>query len=437
MAKSDEQTSLAVSTTTRKKRGVFYGWWIVLAVFPIHLWSSGSFFYGFTAFFNPLIATFGWSYTATSFAVSLRQVESGIAAPAVGFLSDRLGARKIILAGVIWTGLGFILLSFVQSLWSFYVLFVFLSIGFSFCMPVPGYSAVANWFIKKRSTALGVVSAAAGAGGFVVPVIAWLIRQYDWRVALIVLGLAMWIIGIPLSFVIRYRPEPYGYLPDGEEKRPEPARNVALQGKAKTASSAEAEFTVRQALKTRSLWLLALVVGISFASVQAVAVHIMPFLDTVGVPRAAASMVVALMAVSSAVGRLIFGWLGDRWDKKYLLALTFLLQTVGLLIFAYTHSAWQAIVAMALFGPGMGAVVTFRLAIQADYFGRKAFGSIQGLILGLTTMQTIATPVFAGWIYDMRGSYQLAWLILSMLLFVSMMLTLTLKPPIHKAIPQV
>jgi sugar phosphate permease len=189
---------------------IFYGWWVVLATSLIHRWGAGTFFYSFTAFFNPIVDEFGWSYAATSFAASLRSIEGGIASPIVGFASDRFGARRLLFIGSILSGLGFILLSQIHQLWHFYLLFFFLSIGSSLMLPVPGWTAVANWFVKNRGTALGILSASIGFGGILIYFVNWLIGLYGWRFTLIIIGIVMWCIGIPSSLVVRHRPESYG-----------------------------------------------------------------------------------------------------------------------------------------------------------------------------------------------------------------------------------
>ncbi len=129
---------------------VFYGWWIVLSCFIIGLYVSGIVHFGFTAFFEPLIKEFGWSYTQISFAKSLRGLEMSVFAPLLGFLADRYGSRKLILCGTITVGLGLILLSMTQSLAMFYASFLLLSFGAGGCTAVVLMTAVANWFSKRH-----------------------------------------------------------------------------------------------------------------------------------------------------------------------------------------------------------------------------------------------------------------------------------------------
>ena len=411
-----------------RKNGLFYGWWIVLATSLIHFWGSGIFFYSFTAFFNPLVQEFKLSYAATSLASSFRSLESGIAAPIVGFLTDKFGPRRLILTGAVLAGTGFLLLSRINSLWSFYAIFIFLSIGASLMFPLPGWTAVTNWFSRKRGTAMGILVAAIGVSGILIPLVTWLIAQHGWRATFIIAGIGMWVIGIPLSLVVRHRPEQYGYLPDGEERLRKKNETEGRQRQPQLDGEGSG-FGVRQATKTRAFWMLALATTGSNAAVFAVAVHVMPCLISVQMPREVASSIAASLVVSSVAGRIGFGWLGDRIDKRYLLASALLLQTLGLTIFAYTRSVMYAIGFLALFGPGFGGVITLRLAIQGAYFGRKAFGSILGVTHGIQIVGTILSPVFAGWIYDVRGSYQLAWLALAIIAFISIPLVLTLKPP--------
>ena len=249
----------------------------------IHFWEAGVFFYSFTAFFNPLVREFKWSYAATSIAASFRSLESGIAAPAVGFLTDRFGPRRLILIGAVWSGLGFLLLSRINSLWSFCATFFFLSVGVSMMFPLPGWTAVNNWFSRRRGTAMGILVGAMGASGVLIPLVNWLITEYGWRDTFVIAGIGTLIIGLPLSLVVRHRSEQYGYLPDGDER---PGEEIDAQAKQRQPqiNAEDRGFGVRQAAKTRAFWIIALAASVSSAAIHAVAVHVMPYLISVQMP---------------------------------------------------------------------------------------------------------------------------------------------------------
>ncbi len=417
-----------------QNEGIFYGWWIVLAISVIHFWGAGIFVYGFTAFFNPLVEEFQWSYVATSFAVSFRSFESGIAAPIVGFLTDKLGPKRLMLIGAVITGIGCMLLSRISSLWNFYAAFLFLSIGISMILPVPGQTAVVNWFSRKRSTAMGIILAALGGSGALIPLISWLIDHYGWRSTFVIAGVGMWVIGIPFSLMVRHRPEQYGYLPD-ERGRPGEGGEIQERQRQDRLNGEDSGFGVRQATKTQAFWILALVATVAGAANNAVLVHVMPCLISVQVSTETASFIAASLAASSIVGRLGFGWLGDRVDKKCLLGFALLLEALGLIIFAYTRSLAYGIAFTVLFGFGVGGASILRVTIQGDFFGRKAFGSIQGVMHGIHTVGTILSPIFVGWIYDVQASYQFAWLVLGVTVFLSIPLVLVIKHPKEQMLP--
>ena len=409
-------------------RKIFYGWWIVLATSLIHFWGGGTLFYSFTAFFNPIVDEFGWSYAAVSFAASLRSIEGGIASPLVGFAVDRYGTQRLVLLGSILTGFGFILLSQINSLWTFYSIFFFLSVGGSFLFPVVGWTAVVNWFERKRGTALGILSAAVGAGGILIYVVNWLIGLYGWRHALTIIGVGMWVIGIPASRIVKHSPEHSGHFPDGERPAQHPLSNPRKSAPEQTGHAED--FSVRQAIKTKAFWVIALTVTISAAAVHTVTVHIMPYLISVGLIRETASLVASLVVLVSVAGRFGFGWLTNRVNSRYLLAFGVLLQALGLVFLSGAQSPWQIVLFIILFGPGYGGVITLRLTLQAEYFGRKAFGAIQGIVMAIAIVGTMSAPLLTGMYYDLCGNYRLAWLSMAALIFASVPLALRAYPPI-------
>src|SRR5574341_35589 len=387
-----------------EKTGVFFGWWVVFASATIVFLTGGTFFYGFGALFNPIVDEFGWSRAATSFAFSLRSEVGGIAAPAVGFMVDRVGSRRLMILGVALVALGFILLSRVETLWAFYGAVIVIAIGMSATGGPVGMVTIAHWFKRQRGRALAVMTVGAGASGVMVLVLAALMSAFGWRDALVIVAIAQLAICIPLAMSIRNRPEDLGLQPDGDEppwKQDQPTPTKQLPG---------AGLTVREALRTSAFWKVSLAVGLTNLGVIAIVVHQIPFFtDSVGLSKGLAAASVTAMTLLSLLGRLGFGWLADQVDKRFVMAGAFALSGVSLLLFATMYEGWQMAYVLPVFATGFGGGIPVRPAFQAEYFGLRAFGAIQGLAFTIATLGGLLGPVFAGWVYDETESYGLAF----------------------------
>ena len=399
---------------------VFYGWWIVVACFFLGLYKSSVVFYGFTAFMEPLVREFSWTYTQVSFAVSLRGLEMGIFNPLAGFLVDRFGSRKLILIGTFTVGLGLILLSFTQSLFMFYVSFLILAFGAGSCAGVVLMVAVANWFHKKVGLAFGLTASGIGASGLLLPIIVSLIEVYHWRTTLIILGIGMWLLGIPLSLVIRNRPEDYGYRPDGELPGNRPS-NPEME---KPVS----EIAFKEVLRERNFLYLNVAEFIRHILVAAVVLHVMPYLASIGISRMNAGLLAAGIPLFSIIGRFGFGWLGDLYNKRYVYAISFLLMGAGMLAFCYAEVGFFAFLFLLLFSPGFGGSMVLRGVIVREYFGRTDFGKIVGIIMGFGSIGGILGPTLAGWVFDTQGSYSSIWLIFGGLMIPTAWMVLKIAP---------
>jgi MFS family permease len=398
---------------------IFYGWWIVIACSLINLYVGGIVFFGFTAFFQPIREEFGWSYTQISLAASLRGLENSIFSPLAGFLVDRVGPRRLMLWGAITVGFGLILLSLTQSLAMFYACFMLIGFGAGGCTAVVTMTAVANWFRRRIGLALGVLGSGIGAGGSVVLLIVVLIDLYQWRSTLIILGLGMWALGIPLSLVVRNRPEHYGYRPDGEVSSPS-VQSEEIQEKG-------VEIGLREALKMRSFLYLNMAEVIRVMTLMAVFTHVMPYLTSVGIPRATAGLVAGSIPLIGIIGRFGLGWLGDVFDKRYVMAVAIGLISLGLLAFSYMHVRWAIVPFLLLFPIGHGGSMVVRGSILREYFGRGSFGKMIGVIMGSAAVGGIIGPILAGWVFDAVGSYQPIWLVLCALTGLTTVLIVRIK----------
>ncbi len=394
----------------------FYGWWIVFACFLIAFYVGGTIMYGFTAFFEPIAEETGWSYTQISIAASLRGLEVGILAPVAGFLVDRFGSRKLIFCGTLAIGFALILLSRVNSLTMFYGAFGLLALGMSACASTALMTAVANWFKRDIGKALGIMTCGFGASGILVLFIVYLINLYQWRTTLIILGLGMWLLGIPLSFVIRNKPEQYGYLPDGK---------TSIE-RVPTPKSQDKEVSFKEALRDNNFWRLSIAEAVRMMIAIAVITHVMPYLSSLGVSRSRAVLVATSIPLLSIIGRFGFGWLGDNFDKRYVTAGAYSLCGLGLLAFSYIQTTWL-IFPFLIFFPLSWGSSALRGAIVTEYFGITSFGKIIGVVMGIAAVGSIVGPFLAGWTYDTLGSYHLIWLVFAGISVIPVILMLTMK----------
>lgn len=391
----------------------------------INAFGVGTFFYGFSTFFNPMVEEFGWSRTVMSGAFSLSRTEGGIAGPINGWLTDKFGARKMVLIGVTIAGAGFMMLWLVNSPLSLYLIFgLVLSMGFNLGFMHATSAAVAKWFIKKRGRALSFLITGNGVGGAIfVPLIAWLIIQFGWRWAAVSIGLAMWVFILPLGLIIRSTPEEMGLVPDGQPSRrenqsPEVA-HTPTEDSAGSTPLEEVNLTVREALKTRAFWTYVASMMLRASILSSIVIHQIPHLTDIGVSYQNASNVLGRMVLMSVPGRLLSGWLGDRFNKKVLLFLLCLLQAVGIFIFIHANTPALLWLFVVIYGLGYGGVIPLTVALRADLFGRRNYATIAGITMPLTMIGTVTAPLLAGYLYDTTQSYDLAFYVFIVMIILS------------------
>jgi len=237
---------------------------------------------------------------------------------------------------------------------------------------------------------------------------------------LIIFGLGMWILGIPLSFVIRDKPEQYDYIPDRMSLH-DPMSHLKTKDKG-------SEISFKEALKQRAFLYLNIVELMRHMIVSAVILHVMPYLSSVSIPRSIAGMVAAALPLISIVGRFGFGWFGDLFDKRYMIAVTFCLTGVGLLAFCYVQQGWFVLIFILAFSLGWGGSMVLTRTIVREYFGRDSFGRMLGITMGSGSIGGIIGPTLAGWVFDTLRSYHFIWLVFCGFSGLSVWLILRIKP---------
>jgi len=408
------------------KLNVFYGWWVLLASSALMVYGGGTFFYGLSVFVHPMVQELGWSMVLISGAFSLYRLEAGVAAPLAGYFLDRFGPRNLVRVGALIWGTGCIFLSRVDSVVTFYLAFLLISFGFSFTSgSAIGAPVIGKWFIKKRGLAIGIYIASAGLGGFLIPILSYFIMDYGWRKTLLFLGPMTWIYVLAFSFLLRATPESCGLLPDGVSVVP--AQNASDSKPAVHVQ--ETNYTLGQAFHTQAFWVLTVCFFLFQTTMGALFVHLIPHLITSGIESQTAALVLSVLTIASILGRIGFGWLGDIYPRKYLMILISFLQIASFLLLIQVRQAIQILPFLILYAPSYGGMLALKPAIVGEFFGRISFGTIYGVLQGISLFGGIIGPVAAGLVFDKTGNYGLAFILFAAGSLLSVILFLALKSP--------
>lgn len=419
---------------------IFYGWKMVGAAVGLQFLQAALLNHAFGAYVATLEREFGWSKTALSAGAALQSVEAAVLGPLLGWVVDRFGAQHMIRAGIIVFGIGYLMLSQIETLTGFYVAIVVIAIGSSFCGYFPLTVAVVQWFEKKRARALSAMSMGVALGGVFVPLVAWSMQSYGWRMTAAGSGVFAIALGWPLARLFRRRPEDVGEAIDGEpvdaEHPPvthhpagaaitpvlaasdqEPAAaSTAAAPPPRPAPPPAREFTAAEAMRTGAFWLLSVGHGFALLVVSAVNVHAIAHMNTgLGYSLAQASLFITLMTAAQG-GGILLGWaIGDRFDKRKVAAGCMLMHAAGLLMLTFATGSVFLVAFSLLHGVAWGLRGPFMQAIRADYFGRKAIGMILGISAAFIAIGQIAGPMVAGSLADLTGDYRIGFTLLAVI----------------------
>lgn len=387
-------------------RSGFYGWRIVAVAFGADFIAVGFLFYSFGIFLPWVEADLAASRGEISLALGIANATGALAAPLLGRAVDRFPIRNVMTAGAFAMAAGFALLSRVDALWQVYLLFgTAVGVGAMAMGNLSTGKLVANWFERRRGTALGVATMGISVSGLVMPTIATgLILNLGWRGGFLAYAAGTLLLVLPPVWaVVVNRPEDRGLRPDG---LPPPEPRAGGGG-----PPPEAEWRSRDVLRAPGFWAIALPFAIAFFATSAVLTHAAPHALDLGVPEYRAAWVLSCMAGAGVAGKVTFGRVADRLGTRAALTLSLGLQCAGVAALLVVERYVLLLPTALLFGFGMGGLVPLQSGMLAEAFGRLSFGKAMGLLRPVQIPLHAAGVPFAGWVYATTGGYGAAFIV--------------------------
>lgn len=406
----------------------FYGWVIVIVVFVAEFLAAGVGTVTVPLFFKPISEEMGWSLTQLTGSVTAQALAGMVVVPIAGIALDRFGARPVMTFGAVVAGFGLLFLTQVQEPWHFWVLYAVVgALGLHEMGQFTGPVVVAKWFVRRRGRAMAIVTSGTTIGGMILaPLMALLMTTQGWREAWGIMGAVILVVMVPiLVMFIRRQPESMGLSPDGD------TAELVSGGAHLSQPKIETVWTLREALRTREIWVLILSMELVSLSATAVVVHTVPFLSfEQGLSTQAVSIVLTLRLFSATLSRFFWGFLMERVPVHLCLSVGFFFRAVGpisLIMFPYPFN----VIALLISNIPGGAMAVLQPLAFANYYGRRFFGTIQGTIRPILAIPQLVGPLLIAMVFDRTGSFYAGFFIASVLGFIASGVALLARPPVR------
>jgi sugar phosphate permease len=359
----------------------------------------GIMFYGLPFFYDFWITEFGWTRATVTSGSAFGKVIIG---PIFGFIAgwfiDRFGPRRLMLTGITMGGVALIGLSFMTTLWQFYLFYLFNALGYLFGGPLPNQVLISRWFDKARGRIMGIAYLGIGIGGMLVPQIAKALNmQFGWRSGLMSLGIFMIAIAFPMAWFVKENPEG-SQVPTKQEQSKIPFSDI---------------------LKRRAFYLLLIGSMCSIGAVSGTSQNLKLFLSIdLKYSQQEAANVLSIVLGASIVGRLVMGWLADRIQKKYVMILIYALVALSIPLLYAVDTLGVIYVFAFIFGMALGGDYMIIPLMAAELFGIKVMGRVMGLVIAADGLGEAFGPMLAAWLRDRSGSYANGFAALIVLAFI-------------------
>ena len=380
---------------TAPRPGIFYGWVIVATALATIALGMGLMF-SLGIFMEPLENALGWSRGQIAQANLYGWMAFGIFSFTFGLLSDRLGTRRVVRMGTAILGCGMLGLSQMSHLWHFYLLYGLLVGGAIGAFTVPLTSMITRWFVKHRGLVVALANCGIGVGGaLIAPLSRSLIMSVGWRATFFFYGLLVWAVVLPMTLLLRDRPQDMGLLPYGETS----AETTAAP------AMAVAPYTFTQVLTIPAFWIIALVHFFCCAAHSGPIFHMVSAVIDAGVDKLAAATVFAVSSFASLFGRIGTGLLVDRLGSKNILVTWLMMQATAVLLYLFVSNFVGFATLGLFFGISYGGVMPLYAVVARDYFGARALGASYGAIFGLSCLGMGLGAWLGGRLFDSFGTY--------------------------------
>lgn len=342
-------------------------------------------------FLDPMATETGWSRSGLSSAMTLNFLVMGVGGFAWGAASDRFGTRIVVLIGAVVLGLGLVLASRATSLIGFQLTYGVLVGVAASAFFAPMIAAVSGWFDENRSLAVSLVSAGMGVAPMTIsPLARWLITAYDWRTAMLLIGLLAWALLLPAALLVRRRVADAG------------SGDAAMPAAGGGGPSVGAAFRSPQFL----------VLGLTFfaccAAHSGPIFHMVSYAIVCGIAPLAAVSIYSVEGLAGLGGRVLLGLLGDRYGAKPVLVAGLMVQALAIGSYTFVSSLGEFYALAVIFGTAYGGVMPLYAVLARDYFGQRILGTVFGAATMLSSIGMAIGPLFGGWVFDTFGNY--AWL---------------------------
>ena len=416
-------------------QGVFYGWYLVPTACSIYLFTNGMILFVPQNLFPRYIETFGVTAGQVSLTTGLSLGLAALLAPLIGAVIDRTGVVRAIRTGIVISAVCFSLYPFARTINELYVLHSLLALSFALSGLLANVVLLSNWFVRRRGAVVGLLAAGSSLAGGLLPVlISPLVVHPDfgWRWGYGALAISFWLLAVlPGLILLRETPAEVGAYPDGAAQPPPDAPQ--------TGERHGSTFT--EALRTRSLWCLAIGSACVWYAIQSMNSQVTIFLEQeAGMTPARATLMFASIFWFSMVGKFAFGALSDRFAKRRVMLITTLVLLVGCLLIFETGADGPRLtldqtrlwIFVAVFGLGFGGSFTMIQLVTVETFGQRALGKILGTVTLIDALGAAAGTVISGQLRTATGGYLVPFAVIALVALAGVINVTLIRPVQHR-----